>query len=100
MVQLKLWGKLSCFFPVPFAEDVRSIRLGAFLDAGMIDDGFDFGSMMRYSTGVSAEWLSPFGALSISYAVPLNAKGNSFKDGKEIRGDEKKSFQFSFGTGF
>ncbi len=96
----KIVGKAELFFPVPFAEDVRSIRLGAFFDAGMIDDGFDFGSMMRYSTGVSAEWLSPFGALSISYAVPLNAEKKRFKNGIIIEGDDVKSFQFSFGTGF
>lgn len=97
----KIVGKAELFFPVPFAEDVKSIRLGVFFDAGMIDDGFDFSKMMRYSTGVSAEWLSPFGALAISYAVPLNAKDDTFKDGViDEYGDEVKSFQFSFGTGF
>jgi len=98
----KVVGKAELFFPVPFAEDVRSIRLGAFFDAGMIDDGFDFGGMMRYSAGVSAEWLSPFGALAISYAIPLNAKDDRRDEDGVIEryGDEKKSFQFSFGTGF
>jgi outer membrane protein insertion porin family len=85
----KIAGKAELFFPVPFFSDVRSIRIGAFVDAGMIDDGFDFGEM-RYSAGVSGEWLSPFGALSISFAVPINLKD----------GDDKQRFQFSFGSGF
>ena len=45
---------------------------------------------MRYSVGLSGEWLSPFGALSVSFAVPMNADSD----------DEKQSFQFSFGSGF
>jgi len=95
----KIVGKAELFFPVPFATDVRSIRLGAFFDAGMIDDGFDFGEM-KYSAGVSGEWLSPFGALSISFAVPLNAKSDRFENGRKIYGDDKQLFQFSFGSGF
>jgi len=45
---------------------------------------------MKYSVGVGGEWLSPFGALAISYAIPLNADEQ----------DEEQHFQFSFGTGF
>ena len=85
----KIVGKAELFFPIPFVDDMKSIRLGTFFDVGMIDDGFDFGEM-RYSAGVSGEWLSPFGALSVSFAVPMNAD-------KE---DEEQMFQFSFGSGF
>jgi hypothetical protein len=28
---------------------------------------------MKYSAGISGEWLSPFGALSVSAAYPINA---------------------------
>jgi len=97
----KIAGKAELFFPVPFFSDVRSIRIGTFVDAGMIDDGFDFGEM-RYSVGVSGEWLSPFGALSISFAVPLNAKEDRKDEKGNVleRGDDDQLFQFSFGSGF
>jgi outer membrane protein insertion porin family len=85
----KIIGKAELFFPVPFVDDVKSIRLGAFLDAGTVSDGFS-SSDLKYSVGVSGEWLSPFGALAVSFAIPMNA-------GDE---DEKQSFQFSFGSGF
>jgi outer membrane protein insertion porin family len=38
---------------------------------------------------VSAKWLSPFGALSFSLAMPMN-------DGED---DEVQTFQFAFGSG-
>jgi len=85
----KVIGKAELFFPIPFVEDVKSIRVGTFFDAGTVSDGFDV-SNMRYSVGLSGEWLSPFGALSVSFAYPLNA-GET---------DQEQSFQFSFGSGF
>jgi outer membrane protein insertion porin family len=85
----KVVGKAELFFPVPFMADLRQVRLGTFIDVGMIDDGFDFNEM-RYSVGLSGEWLSPFGALSVSFAVPMNADEH----------DEEQMFQFSFGSGF
>lgn len=99
----KIVGKAELFFPVPFASDVRSIRLGAFFDAGMIDEGFHFSQRLRYSVGLSGEWLSPFGALSISFAVPLNSGKDTFrnKNGDLVEfDDDKQMFQFSFGSGF
>ncbi len=85
----KIIGKAELFFPVPFVEDVKSIRIGSFVDAGTVSDGFEIDNM-RYSVGLSGEWLSPFGALSVSFAIPMNATEN----------DEEQSFQFSFGSGF
>jgi outer membrane protein insertion porin family len=85
----KVIGKAELFFPIPFVEDVKSIRIGSFIDAGTVSDSFKF-TNMRYSVGLSGEWLSPFGALSVSFAVPMNADSD----------DEKQSFQFSFGSGF
>ncbi len=85
----KIVGKAELFFPVPFLEDVKSVRIGSFFDAGTVSEGFGVDNM-RYSVGLSGEWLSPFGALAVSFAIPLNA-------GEE---DEKQIFQFSFGSGF
>ncbi|MCI0664611.1 MAG: BamA/TamA family outer membrane protein, partial [Acidobacteria bacterium] len=39
---------------------------------------------------LSAEWLSPFGALKVSVAQPFNQED----------GDRIQRFQFSFGSGF
>jgi len=85
----KIIGKAELFFPIPFVDEIKSIRIGSFFDAGTVSDGFSV-SNMKYSVGVGGEWLSPFGALAISYAIPLNADEQ----------DEEQHFQFSFGTGF
>ena len=85
----KIIGNAELLFPVPFFTDLQSVRLGAFFDVGTVTNGFDVGDM-RYSVGLSGEWLSPFGALSISVAKPLNASDQ----------DEEQIFQFSFGSGF
>ena len=85
----KIIGKAELYFPVPFASDIKSIRVGSFIDAGTVTDGFDLGEM-RYSVGLSGEWLSPFGALAVSFAIPMNAGDD----------DEEQMFQFSFGSGF
>jgi outer membrane protein insertion porin family len=86
----KLAGTAELFFPVPFMQESKSIRLGTFIDAGNVFDGsYDWGRI-RYSTGLSARWLSPFGALTFSIAQPINASGN----------DKVQHFQFSFGSGF
>lgn len=85
----KIIGNAELLFPVPFIDDLKSVRLGAFIDAGTVSEGFEIGDM-RYSVGLSGEWLSPFGALSVSVAKPLNVDDN----------DEEQVFQFSFGSGF
>jgi len=85
----KIIGKAELFFPVPFVEDVKSIRIGSFIDAGAVSNSFEIGDM-KYSVGLSGEWLSPFGALSVSFAIPMNVNDD----------DEEQSFQFSFGSGF
>ncbi|WP_031433279.1 outer membrane protein assembly factor BamA [Methylomarinum vadi] len=85
----KIVGKAELFFPVPFMEESKSIRLGSFFDAGTVSDSFKIDNM-RYSVGLSGEWLSPFGALAVSFAVPLNSDSQ----------DDTQAFQFSFGSGF
>lgn len=91
----KMIGNAELFFPVPFLSDVKSVRLGTFFDAGTVDDGFNF-SELRYSAGVSGEWLSPFGALSVSAALPLNTQSGTATD----PGDQEQIFQFNFGQNF
>lgn len=97
---LKLTGSLELFAPAPVGgEFEKTLRLGAFLDFGNVwstydselvaPTGFDLGEL-RYSTGVSLTWLSPIGALSVSFAVPLNEKD----------GDKTQAFQFGIGQTF
>jgi len=111
----KLVGTAELLFPVPFMADSKSIRLGVFFDAGNVfRNGYDLGEL-RYSTGLSAKWLSPFGALTFSIAQPLNAKTQCYGDfpllnpgcgGPGTPGpgtvvsDQVQRFQFSFGQGF
>ncbi len=98
---IKIMGNAELIFPIPFMSDVDSVRLSAFFDIGTVQGRYsdlngniivpDFDwSAFRYSTGVAAQWLSPFGALQISYGMPLN----------DEEGDEVQMFQFSFGSQF
>lgn len=76
--------------PVPFVRDSRSFRLTGFVDAGNVfNDEVDIGDF-RYSAGLSAIWISPFGVFTFSLAQPLNDESN----------DEIQRFQFTFGTSF
>ena len=47
-------------------------------------------SKHRYSTGVSIEWITPFGPLQLVFAKPLNPKPT----------DEPSTFEFTIGTRF
>ncbi len=86
----KVVGNAELIFPVPFVEKVNSVRLSAFVDGGNVfEGGIDFGDL-RYSAGLSAKWLSPFGALSFSIAQAFNDEED----------DDTQQFQFSFGSGF
>ena len=78
------------FFPVPGLKKSDSLRMSAFVDAGGVFDSLSAFSEMRYSMGVGGLWLSPFGPLNISFALPLN-------DGQY---DKTESFQFGMGTNF
>ncbi|MDO9048943.1 MAG: outer membrane protein assembly factor BamA [Methylobacter sp.] len=93
----KIIGNAEMFFPVPFMPETKSVRLGTFLDAGSINNGFKADNL-KYSVGVSGEWLSPFGALSVSAALPLNATSTSSDVGAVA--DQKQIFQFNFGQNF
>ena len=92
----KMYGSAELFFPVPFLQEVKSVRLGAFFDAGRIQNSFGL-SNLKYAAGLSGEWLSPFGALSVSAGYPLNAKTDIYGDNQR---DQKQFFQFNFGQNF
>ncbi|MEJ2554123.1 MAG: BamA/TamA family outer membrane protein, partial [Gammaproteobacteria bacterium] len=80
------------YFNPPFMKDNASFRMGLFFDAGNVykdSTSFDAGEL-RYSSGVSAVWLSPIGPLTFSLAKALNAKAT----------DNTEIFQFSLGTVF
>src|SRR5690242_3328060 len=79
-------------FPVPGNALDRSMRLGAFVDAGQVygaGDRLEL-SQLRAAWGMSFAWNAPIGPLKISIARPLNGKP----------GDSKQPFQFTLGTIF
>ncbi len=86
-------ARSELFFPVPFLDQQsKNFRMSVFGDAGNV---FGAGdplklSEVRYSTGVAAVWMSPFGAISVAIAQPFN----------EGKNDETQRFQFSLGAGF
>lgn len=78
-----LWG-------LPGVE--KNFRMGWFIDVGQVfGDGqkLDLGEL-RYSTGLSAAWISPIGPLKFSFGKPLNKQD----------GDKSEAFQFQLGTTF
>jgi outer membrane protein insertion porin family len=86
----KITGTAEVLFPMPGAEQDRSLRLAAFVDAGQVYvQKVDLGDL-RYATGIALFWSSPMGPLRLSWAHALNAQP----------GDRKQPLQFTFGTGF
>jgi outer membrane protein insertion porin family len=79
-------------FPMPGGGKDKSLRLGAFVDAGQVygvGEKFDLGDL-RYSAGLSLAWTSPLGPLKFSLGQPLNKKGD----------DKTQRLQFQMGTLF
>ncbi len=86
----KVIGTAEFLFPMPGAEQDRSLRLAAFLDGGQVyASKIELGDL-RYATGIALFWSSPFGPLRLSWAHPINPQS----------GDRKQQLQFTFGTGF
>jgi len=86
----KLTGSSEILFPVPGALQDKSLRLAWFIDGGNVFiNQIDFGEL-RYSTGISFAWSSPFGPLRLSFAQPLNARST----------DHIQRLQFTFGNVF
>ncbi len=88
----KLTGTAEYLFRMPGLGKDKSVRLGAFVDAGQVwgtGEKISLGDM-RYSAGLAANWASPFGPLRFSFAKALNAK----------EGDKKQVVQFTMGSAF
>ncbi|MGE5471474.1 MAG: outer membrane protein assembly factor BamA [Bacteroidota bacterium] len=86
----KILGNAELLWGFPGAE--KSFRMGWFVDGGWVygvGENLDFGQL-RYSTGLTASWLSPMGPLTFSLGRPLNKK----------TGDQSELFQFQLGTTF
>ncbi len=89
---LKVVANAEVILPIPFFEDVSSVRITGFTDVGNIYGvNEDFATdELRASFGVSGLWLSPFGVMTVSFAQPVNDQAN----------DKTQPFQFTFGTSF
>ncbi len=90
--QLRTVGNAEIIMPLPFVKDSSAYRLSGFFDIGNVYESIDTFSAdeLRYSTGIAAAWVSPFGLLRFSMGYPINDKD----------GDETENFQFSFGQQF
>jgi outer membrane protein insertion porin family len=85
-------GNIEFAFPLPGTGNDKSFRAFLFADGGNVfgpSDRITFAAM-RYSTGIGLNWLSPLGALKLSFGQPLNAK----------HGDNIQKLQFTIGSGF
>jgi outer membrane protein insertion porin family len=89
----KMAGSAEVLFPIPGAQQDRSLRLAAFLDAGQVFGPGEKWSLseLRYAAGLALSWTSPFGPLKLSIAQPLNEKKGF---------DRVQRLQFTFGTVF
>ncbi len=100
---VKIIGGAELIFPAFIDSFKDTARLGAFFDIGnvFLSDNNQYNNIqyntsgiqfddLRYSAGLSASWLSPIGALTFSFAVPLNDKSY----------DETEEFQFNLGQTF
>lgn len=85
-------GGTELISPIPFLEDSTNFRVAGFFDVGNVyARPTDFQvSQLRYSVGVSLQWMSPLGPLAFSIAQPLNKKPQ----------DHIQRFQFSLGIPF
>lgn len=82
-----------------------SLRTMVFVDAGNVYSSLNnrnFGGFsttsgsIRYSVGIEADWLTPFGPVELSLAKAINARNGH----SNIRGDDEEPFQFSLGANF
>jgi len=88
----RMVGSAELLFPVPGAEQDKSLRLALFLDGGQVYSQIEKLSFseLRFSVGIGLAWNSPFGPLRISFANPLNAQEGI---------DRAQRLQLTFGTG-
>ena len=79
-------------FPTESGLNGAELCADAVVDGGNVYKDYSSfsASELRYSAGLGFSWLSPFGLLNFSYAVPF----------KDQPGDDTEEFQFTFGTNF
>lgn len=97
-------GSVSLIFPNYLTD---SLRTSVFVDGGNVyhtGNNKNFGCTtdstgtscstnsgpLRFSAGLEADWLTPFGPIELSLAKPINRR----------KGDEQESFQFALGANF
>jgi len=89
-------ASIGLIFPNYFSDNLRT---SVFVDAGNVytslnNRGYGGSSTMsgpiRYSTGIEADWITPFGPIELSLATPINSR----------KGDDKQFFQWSLGANF
>ncbi len=95
------YGSFELLLPIPFASQKKSMRCSLFFDYGLNVNSFYNDeelahsnswewSGIKYSAGVCLFWLTPIGAITLSYAYPFNA--GPF--------DSKNKFQITLGEKF
>lgn len=89
-------ASIGLIFPNYISDNLRT---NVFFDGGNVYSSVDnraFGGAstnsgpIRYSAGIEADWLTPFGPVQLSLAQPLNLRKH----------DEQERFQFSLGANF
>ena len=88
----KIVASTSILFPLPGGMFKDQVRLETFIDGGGVwEEDADIAlDEMRFSAGLSVQWVSPFGPINVSFAKALNDDAQ----------DETESFQFGMGTNF
>ena len=84
----KLFYSLELEAPV---LERAGLRVATFLDIGEANDrlAFDLNKQLRANVGVGLRWISPFGPLSLDWAVPYRPRERF----------EEKAWQFQFSVG-
>ena len=89
----KIVVSTSMLFPLPGGFLKDQVRIETFIDGGGVweEDTNIALDEMRFSAGISVQWVSPFGPINVSLAQALNS---------DDRDDETEIFQFGMGTNF
>jgi outer membrane protein insertion porin family len=92
-------GTTELSYPLPLIPKEVGLLGKAFVDVGSLwgVQGQSYGlasvltsQLMRVSTGVGVQWISPFGPIRIDYAIPIQYES----------WDKQQAIRFSFGTRF
>ncbi|MGI9024518.1 MAG: outer membrane protein assembly factor BamA [Burkholderiaceae bacterium] len=85
-------GNVELLFPLPGTGKDRAFRGFTFFDTGAVygENQRINASGLRYSAGFGINWLSPIGALRLSYAIPFKTKPD----------DRLQRLQFTIGNQF